>query len=581
MSSAELHMRSRLLLRVLCAAATIACLPLLLWSSGERGVAAAATPHHNKLRRRGLRQQKRQRWRRQWPHLALVDVDDFASLLGDDFDWAATSIPFLDLDTSVPGADALLRAYYFRWRVFSRHLRSTAGASADPHSSTQGGDLQCCSADASACSLVSAATGWCAGAKTEGECHGRRTESKPCVWSRASGRCAKGFPYGTSSSPSCPEPLAPSAAAAVITVPPPWVVTEFEADVPWAGAYNTISCAAGHHLMEGRWLRNRSYLDSYARFWLTSPAGASNARKYTFWVASAVYERSLVTGDASLLLELYPALQANYRAWVGSQLSHTHRCLWQYADRDGQENSIGGDGCRPLLQSVMYGEAMALAAIAELAGDASGAHRFRDEARRWQRALLSLWAPARAFFMTRAVARPASAPRHDWAEQQRRSSRALNQGRCPPEWREGELVSSRELQGLSSPWYFGAVPAEEAAQYAASWAPLFDPTSGFAAPWGPRTAERSDPCYNYSTAHESDWQAPSWPFETSKVITGALRFLHEYPPTAHRTRGAIDARQLWALLTQYAGATLHAHSCLDPALMVALAAPPPPPTTLD
>ena len=28
----------------------------------------------------------------------------------------------------------------------------------------------------------------------------------------------------------------------------PWVVTEFSPDVSWAGMYNTINCAAGHHM---------------------------------------------------------------------------------------------------------------------------------------------------------------------------------------------------------------------------------------------------------------------------------------------------------------------------------------------
>ena len=35
----------------------------------------------------------------------------------------------------------------------------------------------------------------------------------------------------------------------------PFVVTEFAPNVPWAGSNNTIPCAAGHHLTEGRWLR--------------------------------------------------------------------------------------------------------------------------------------------------------------------------------------------------------------------------------------------------------------------------------------------------------------------------------------
>ena len=42
----------------------------------------------------------------------------------------------------------------------------------------------------------------------------------------------------------------------------------------------------------------------------------------------------------------------------------------------------------------------------------------------------------------------------------------------------------RELQGLSSPWYFSAVPktAEAVDKYAASFAELRDP-SGFGAAW--------------------------------------------------------------------------------------------------
>jgi len=42
------------------------------------------------------------------------------------------------------------------------------------------------------------------------------------------------------------------------------ILTEFLPLVPWAGKYNSISCAAGHHFYEGRWMRERSYLDDYA-----------------------------------------------------------------------------------------------------------------------------------------------------------------------------------------------------------------------------------------------------------------------------------------------------------------------------
>src|SRR5712692_1348972 len=42
--------------------------------------------------------------------------------------------------------------------------------------------------------------------------------------------------------------------------PEGFVLTEFLPKVPWAGKYNTIDCAAGHHFYEGRWLRDRKYL---------------------------------------------------------------------------------------------------------------------------------------------------------------------------------------------------------------------------------------------------------------------------------------------------------------------------------
>ena len=44
-----------------------------------------------------------------------------------------------------------------------------------------------------------------------------------------------------------------------------FIVDEFLPPVPWAGKYNSISCAAGHHLYEGRWLRHAKFLDDYSR----------------------------------------------------------------------------------------------------------------------------------------------------------------------------------------------------------------------------------------------------------------------------------------------------------------------------
>src|SRR5262245_27452597 len=47
-----------------------------------------------------------------------------------------------------------------------------------------------------------------------------------------------------------------------------YIISEF-AHVPgYAGAFGAINAAAGHHIYEGRWLRNQRYLDDYEIFWM-------------------------------------------------------------------------------------------------------------------------------------------------------------------------------------------------------------------------------------------------------------------------------------------------------------------------
>lgn len=53
------------------------------------------------------------------------------------------------------------------------------------------------------------------------------------------------------------------------------VSSEFGPAVPWGGPYGTINAAAGHHLSEGRWIRNRGYMDGLARFWIGSQVRTS------------------------------------------------------------------------------------------------------------------------------------------------------------------------------------------------------------------------------------------------------------------------------------------------------------------
>ena len=94
--------------------------------------------------------------------------------------------------------------------------------------------------------------------------------------------------------------------------PDGFVITEFLPDVPWAGKYNTISCAANHHFYEGRWLRNAEILSDYASFWFS---GSGNPRLYSFGAADAIYNYYLIHNDKMLLVDLYPKLKDNFAKW--------------------------------------------------------------------------------------------------------------------------------------------------------------------------------------------------------------------------------------------------------------------------
>ena len=48
-----------------------------------------------------------------------------------------------------------------------------------------------------------------------------------------------------------------------------YIISEFLPSVDWSEKYNSIACAAAHHIYEGRWLRDTQYIDSYSRFWFT------------------------------------------------------------------------------------------------------------------------------------------------------------------------------------------------------------------------------------------------------------------------------------------------------------------------
>ncbi|MDO4629946.1 MAG: hypothetical protein Q4C70_12255 [Planctomycetia bacterium] len=141
-----------------------------------------------------------------------------------------------------------------------------------------------------------------------------------------------------------------------------FIVTEFLPKVPWSGAENSISCPAGHHFREGRWLADPRVLSDYGRFWAK---GVGRTRQYSFWLAASLWQHALATGDTATMKELLPDVIANYQAWEKSNLD-PNGLFWQIDNNDGMEVSVGGSGYRATINTYMIMETTAIANIAEL-----------------------------------------------------------------------------------------------------------------------------------------------------------------------------------------------------------------------
>jgi hypothetical protein len=272
--------------------------------------------------------------------------------------------------------------------------------------------------------------------------------------------------------------------------PEGFVITEFLPDVPWAGKYNTISCAAAFHFYEGRWIRDQKYLNDYAVFWFRK---GGSPRSYSFWAADALYKYFLVSGNSSLIKDLLPDLINNYESWEKEKLSPSG-LFWQVDDRDGMEISVCGSGYRATINSYMFGDALAVAAIASLSGDKDFTNLYSEKAKRIKQAVESrLWDKQAEFF--KVLPRDSSA----------------------------QLCTSKELHGYT-PWYFNLPDPE----FSSAWKYLMDSTCFFA-PYGLTTVEKQSPGFQISyQGHECQWNGPSWPYATSITLTALANLLNEY-----------------------------------------------------
>jgi hypothetical protein len=296
-----------------------------------------------------------------------------------------------------------------------------------------------------------------------------------------------------------------------------FVFTEFITPVKHEGPYGTISCAAGHHLREGRWLRDPTYLDDYTRFWFRGHDGGPQPHFHQFsgWLAAAAYDRFLVTGDDRMLIELLDDFVADFEAWERERLL-PDGVFWQYDVRDGMEESISGSrttkNARPTITSYMYGNASAIAAVAARAGRPALEREYVAKAERLKSLTQSLlWDEEARFFKVRLE--------------------------------HGTLSDAREAIGFI-PWYFN-LPDDEP-QFAEAWRQLTDP-QGFWRPWGLTTAERRHPTFMKRVRGTCEWDGAVWPFATSQTLTALGNLLNRYEHRDGMTKQTyFDALRIYA-----------------------------------
>ena len=117
-----------------------------------------------------------------------------------------------------------------------------------------------------------------------------------------------------------------------------YTFTEFIDRPAWSGTYGSISCPAGHQLYEARWLRDPRIARDFSRYWFRVPG--AQPRRYSTWLADAVWSFHLVHPDDHFVVDLLPDLQANHEAWQREHFDPNVGMFWQHGMADGMETNI-------------------------------------------------------------------------------------------------------------------------------------------------------------------------------------------------------------------------------------------------
>jgi hypothetical protein len=291
----------------------------------------------------------------------------------------------------------------------------------------------------------------------------------------------------------------------LVQTPHGYLITEWlpKPDLP---DFGVLPDAAPFHIDEARWLHDPAVAEDDARYWF---ARVVDSHKYSDDLATSVRDLTLANGDTAFAISLLPAMEANYKGWEDTQ-QDPNGLFWSIDTRDAMEKSISGDGYRPTLNSYMYADARAIAAIAVSAHDLASAAVFNKKADTLHTLIETrLWNPKDQFYE---VLSPAS------DSGIRKQKKFVDPGTVL------QFSGVREQIGYI-PWEFD-IPA---ASHGIAWKQLFDP-GGFDGKYGATTAERRSPRFRFASSDQCTWNGPAWPFAMTQTLLALAAYENQPSP---------------------------------------------------
>jgi hypothetical protein len=294
-----------------------------------------------------------------------------------------------------------------------------------------------------------------------------------------------------------------------------FVITEFINHMPWdREPFCTINAASMHHIYEGRWLRDSRYMNGYINYLLRD---GGNNRHYSESISDAAYARYLVNADSSFLMTQLDSMKQMYNEWsdhydadknlyyIPAMPDATEYTIASIDASGGTGGFDDGEAYRPTINSYMYANAKAIARVASMKGDETTTKEYLQKAASLKLHVeQDLWNDSLLHFCDRF--KVSNQYVHYW-----------------------NFIRGRELAGMA-PWYFDL--PENNGRYNAAWNHVFD-TAELLGPFGFRTNEPSYQYYFkllafYGGKPSSQWNGPSWPYQSSQALTGLANFLNDY-----------------------------------------------------